>query len=183
MYPLYALLCLLPSGFTLDFLFHDRYYIIATYILLYHLYSIPPVSCSYIIIPWVFCAWYRLQSLLLLYDCAHDMIFNACLWFSLSIHVCLSLHATWPYHRHSPGSSDSPRSSCPGLRAWSLWILPVADLRGAAVAWIIGRPSRAPSFQAPCHALEFSCYDSKPPFVLFILEYLFVFSQLRISVM
>jgi len=33
-------------------------------------------------------------------------------------------------------------------RSWSLRILPVADLRGAAIAWIISRPSRAPSFQA-----------------------------------
>ena len=39
----------------------------------------------------------------------------------LSIHVCLSLQATWHYHHHSPGSSDSPGSSCPGHGAWSGW--------------------------------------------------------------
>jgi len=33
------------------FSIYDRYYIIATYILLYHMYSIPLVSCSYLIIP------------------------------------------------------------------------------------------------------------------------------------
>ena len=54
-------------------------------------------------------------------------------------------------------SFDSPGSSCPGLGAWSVWILPVADQSGAAVAWIPSRPSRAPSFQVPCSALEFSC--------------------------
>ena len=34
--PLYALLSLLPSGFTSDFQFYDQYNIIAAYILLYH---------------------------------------------------------------------------------------------------------------------------------------------------
>ena len=48
--PLYALPSLLPLGFTLDFQFYDRYYIITVYILFYHLFSIPPVS-SYHIIP------------------------------------------------------------------------------------------------------------------------------------
>ena len=38
----------------------------------------------------------------------------------LSIHVCLSLHATWHSPHYSLGSSDFPRSSCPGLGAWSL---------------------------------------------------------------
>ena len=73
----------------------------------------------------------------------------------LSIHVCLSLHATW----HSPyyllGSSDSPVSSCPGLGVWSLWILSVADQSSAAVVWIIDRLSRALSFQAPYAYLKF----------------------------
>jgi len=35
----------------------------------------------------------------------------------LSIHVCLSIHATWHSHHHSPGSTDSSASSCPGLGA------------------------------------------------------------------
>jgi len=35
----------------------------------------------------------------------------------LSIHVCLFLHAIWHSHHHSWGSSDSPRSSCPGPEA------------------------------------------------------------------
>ena len=67
----------------------------------------------------------------------------------LSIHMCLPMLATWLSHHHSPGSSDSSGSSCPGFRAWSVWILLVADQSGAAVAWISSRPSRAPSFQAP----------------------------------
>ena len=101
----------------------------------------------------------------------------------LSIHLCLSQHAIWLSHHHSPGSSDSPGFSCLGFGAWSLWILPVADLWSTAVAWIIGRLSRSPSFQAPCSALEFSCDDSEPPFVLFILVHLFIFSHLRLLVM
>ena len=101
----------------------------------------------------------------------------------LSIHMCLSILAIWLSHHHSPGSSDSSGSSCPGFGAWSMWILPVADQSGAAVAWISSKPSEALSFQAPCSVIEFSCYDSEPPFVLFILVYLFAFSHLRLSVM
>ena len=67
----------------------------------------------------------------------------------LSIHVCLSMLVIWLSHHHSPGSSDSSGSSCPGFEAWSMRILPVADQSDAAVAWISSRPSRAPSFQAP----------------------------------
>ena len=43
-------------------------------------------------------------------------------------------------------SSDSPGSSCPGLRAWSVWIPPVADQSSAAEAWISSRPFGALSF-------------------------------------
>ena len=64
----------------------------------------------------------------------------------LSIHVCLSMHAIWHSHHHSLGTSDSPGSSCLGLRVWSLWILPVADQRRTAKVWIIDRPSEALSF-------------------------------------
>jgi len=81
------------------------------------------------------------------------------------------------------GSSDSPESSCSGFGVWSLWILPVTDQSVAAETWISGRSSEALSFQAPCSALEFSCYDSEPPFVLFIIVYLFVFSHLRLWMM
>ena len=67
----------------------------------------------------------------------------------LSIHMCLSILATWHSHHHSPGSSVwLPGSSCSDFGAWSLWILPVADQSGAAEAWIPSRPSRALSFQA-----------------------------------
>ena len=51
---------------------------------------------------------------------------------------------------------DSPGSSCPGLGAWGVWILPVADQSGAAVAWISSRLFRTTSFQVPCVPLEFS---------------------------
>ena len=79
--------------------------------------------------------------------------------------------------------SDSPGSSCPGHGAWSVWVPPVADQSGAAVAWISSIPSRAPSFQAPCVPLEFSFCKLVSACVLFILVHLFVISQLRISVM
>ena len=80
----------------------------------------------------------------------------------LSIHMCLSILAIWLSHHHSPGSSDFSGSSCPGLGAWSMWILLVADQSGAAVTWISSRPSRAHPSRPSCSALKFSCYDSEP---------------------
>jgi len=69
-------------GFYIRFLVYNHYYIITFYILLYHLYSIPPVSSSYLIIPWVFLAWCHLLYIyLFLHACAHDTVYNACLWF------------------------------------------------------------------------------------------------------
>jgi len=138
---------------------------------------------SYLIIPCVFSAGCHL--LYLSCSCMHVLTtrFSIHVYaLDLSIHMCLSMHATWHSHHHSLRSSDSFGSSCPGLRACSVWIFPVADLRSATVAWISGRPSRAPSFQAPWSALEFSCYGSEPLFVLFVLVHLLVFSHLRLSV-
>ena len=97
----------------------DHYYIITAYILLYHLCSTPSVSYSYFIIPWVFPAWYQLLYIyLLLHACAHNTVFNVCLWFRF-IDTRMLIYA-----RHlvfaSPlalGSFDSPRSSYPGLKA------------------------------------------------------------------
>ena len=115
---LYALPCLLPLGFTSDFRIYDHCYIIAAYILLYHLGSIPPVSCPYLIIPWVFLAWYHL---LFLYCSCMPVPTTRFLMHvydsDLSIHVCLSMHAIWHSHHHSLGSSDSFGFLCSGLRA------------------------------------------------------------------
>jgi len=101
--------------------------------------------------------WARITGLSYLLDasslfmcaCAHDTVFNACSFIRIYRYTCLSLHATWHSQHHSLGSSDSPGSSCPGFKAWSLWILPVTIQSGAAKAWIIKRPSEALSFQAP----------------------------------
>ena len=97
---------------------------------------------------------------LLYYTCschAFPLIFySTSLLLLLYYTMCLSMLATWLSHHHSPGSSDSSGSSCPGFGAWSVWIPPVADQSGAAVAWISSKPFRALTFQAPCVPLEFS---------------------------
>ena len=79
MYPLYA--CRFAFiGFYIGFPVYDHYYIRTAYILLYHLCSIPLVSFSYLIMPCIFPTCDHLLSLyLLLYACADDTIFNACL--------------------------------------------------------------------------------------------------------
>ena len=89
-------------------------------------------TCSYLIIPCIFSTGCHL-----LYpscSCMHvltNTVFYACLCLGfINTHVLI-------YARHlafaSPlaGESDSSRSSCPGFRACSEWILPVADLRSA----------------------------------------------------
>ena len=63
------------------------------------------------------------------------------------------------------GVFDSPGCSCPDLRVWSLWILPVADQRCAMEAWIIGKPSRVFSFQASLLGSRVSLCDSWVSFV------------------
>ena len=75
---------------------------------------------------------------------------------NLLIHVCLSMHTIWHSSHHSLGCFNNPRPTCPDFRAWSLWILPVANQKCTAEAWIIGKSSGAPSFQPPYSALEFS---------------------------
>ena len=111
----------------------------------------------------------------------HDfqyMLFDS----DLSIHVCLSMYATWHSPHHSLGSSDS--LTCM-FRSWSLDRGALPDDQSCAVvaSWISSWPSRALSFQAPYSSLEFSFYNLWASFVLFIFIYLFVFSHLRLSEM
>ena len=80
-------------------------------------------------------------------------------------------------------TSDNSGPAYSDFGAWSMRVLPFADQRCAVEAWIISRPSEALSFQPPCPTLEFSLCDSWAPFVLYILVYLFIFSQSRPSVM
>jgi len=181
MYPLYALPSLLPSGFTLDFRFYDYYHISCSYpalSLVFYSTSLLLLSYHNMSNPCLISLAIYLLASICLYSQHDFLVYDS----DLSIHMCLPMHATWHSHHHSLGSSDSSGSSYPGLRACSVWILPVADLRRVAVAWISRRPSRAPFFQAPCSALEFFCYDSEPLFVLFILVHLLAFSYLRLLV-
>ena len=138
--------------FYIRFLVYDYYYIIVAYILLYRLYSIPPVSWSCLIIPRVLPAWYHLSCLLspACFCSRHGFQCMIMIRFYRYTYAYPCTPSGFLPH-HSPGefSSDSPASSCPGHGAWSVWILPVADQSGAAVAWIPSRPSRALSFQAP----------------------------------
>jgi len=148
--PLYTLPCLLPSGFTSDFQFYDYYcnsclhpalslvfYFISLLFLSYHIMS---NSCLislaiYLLAPACLCSRHGFQ--MHVYDS------------DLSIHECLSMHATWHSHHHSLGEFWLPWILM--SRSWSMERVdsPSCCLRCAAIAWMIGRPSRAPSFQAP----------------------------------
>ena len=79
---------------------------------------------------------------------AHDTVFNTCFWFRF-IDTRVLVPARHLAFTTRWGVSDSPGSLCPDLGAWSLWILPDADQRCAAEAWIICRLSGAPSSQTP----------------------------------
>ena len=67
--------------------------------------------------------------IIMLYLFIHDIpVFTLVL--TLARHLAFAPPLAWGV------SFDSPGSSCPGRGAWSVWILPVADQSGAAVAWI-----------------------------------------------
>ena len=68
-----------------------------------------------------------------------------------------------------------------GASQYSEPVEPLLLIRGTAVAWTSSWPFRALSFQTPCEPLEFSLVNSWVPFVLFILLYILVLSQLRHS--
>ena len=113
------------------------FYSTSLFVLSYHTMSIP-----YLIL-------LAIYIYLLLYACPHDTVFNAYLWFRFidtrvlifARHLALASPLTGEFWLLWILLSKS--------WSWSLWILPVADLRGAAIAWIISRPSRSPSFKAP----------------------------------
>ena len=95
-------------------------------------------------------------SFLFMCACAHDTVFNTYSFDSnLSTHVCLFPYATWHSSQYSLGSFWPPGFSCLDPEAWRLWILSVVYQRCAAVAWIIGRLSKALSFQAPARLSSF----------------------------
>ena len=102
--PLYASPSLLPSDFTSDFRFHDHYSIIAACILFCHLCSFAPVSCSCLILPRV--PLFKITCYIS--TCSSMPVpttqFSMHVYDSiLSIHMCLSLLATWLLLHHSPG--------------------------------------------------------------------------------
>ena len=101
----------------------------------------------------------------------------------LSIHVWLSLHATWHSSYHSLGCFWQPWTCISKFRSLELEDFPACWSECVVKAWIIGRPSRALSFQDPCSSLEFFFCNSWVSFLLFIIICLFVFSHLRLSVM
>jgi len=75
--------------FYVKFLVYDYYYFIEVYILPYLLRSIPPVSCSYHIIPYMFSAFDHLLSLyLLIYVCTHDTVFQYMLMTRIYRYTC-----------------------------------------------------------------------------------------------
>jgi len=148
---------LLPSGFTLDFRFYDRHYILAAYIffttsvlfhhylaliLSYHEYSLLDIAC-YI-------------STYFLYACAHDTDFDACLWFKFIDTRVLIFTRHLAFASPLTGEFWLPWILMSRSRSLELVDSPICWPEGAAVAWITGRPSRALSFQAPCASLEFS---------------------------
>ena len=130
-------------------------------------------------------AWYHLLFIyLLLFACAYNTIFNAWFWFGF-IDTRMLIFA-----RHLAFASPVAGEF------WLLWILMSMSRSLERVdspnCWPEMRSGsmdhrqtvQSPIFQGPPYsALEFSCDDSEPPFLLFILVHLLVFSYLRLSVM
>ena len=82
--------------FYIRFLVYDHYFIIAACILLCHLCSFPPVSCSCLIIPYV--PLFNITCYITTCSCmlVPTIRFSMHVYDSdLLIHVCLSMHAIW----------------------------------------------------------------------------------------
>ena len=134
-------------GFYIRFPVYCHYYIIVVYILLYHLYSILPLSYPYLIIPWVSLLDITCYLFLAPHACAHDTVFNAYLWFRfIDTRVLIYAHHLafiTPLVRKFMTSLDLHVQI---LEFGACGFSRFTDQRGAAEAWIIGRPSEAPSF-------------------------------------
>ena len=143
-------------------------------------------TCSYPAFPYVF---YSSSLLLLSYHtlsisclisiavyllaphaCAHDTIFNACLWFRF-IDTRVLIYARYLAFA-SPLAGEFWVLWILLSRFWSLECVNSLSCWSEWRSWSVNpqqtRPEPYP-FRPPCSALEFSCYDSEPPFVLFIL--------------
>ena len=99
----------------------------------------------------------------------------------LLIHVCLSMHATWHSYHHSPGSFDSPGSSCPGLGAcgFSQLLIRVAQLKRDPQQTV-----QSPILLGPlCVSQVFLMKTHERHLYCSYLYSPFVFSHLRLSVM
>jgi len=135
-----------------------------------------------------------------LYVCTLDFEFPSESWFSLiftgqrlylyawiisldHVHMCLSVHASWPYFCTHWVDSNNHGPACLDFRVWSLWNLQVADQSSAVEAWIIGRSSRTLLFQASARLSSFPIVARERSFVLLILVYLIVFHISRLLVM
>jgi len=113
---------------------------------------------------------------------AHDTVSNSSFWIRF-IDTRMLVPARQLTFTTCWRVSDSPGSSCLVLRAWSLWIFPIADQRCAVDSWIIGRPSGAHPPRLLCSSLEFFSCNSWAHLCTFHHWYLFVFSHLCLSVM
>ena len=103
----------------------------------------------------------------------------------LSLHVCLSLLATWHSYHHSPGefylTPLDPHVQVMELGACGFpqLLIRVAQLKhGSPADRLEPYPSRP-----PVRLSSFPFVNSWAPLILFTLVHPFVFSQLRISVM
>ena len=108
----------------------------------------------------------------ILHLCSNPPVF--CTW-----HLCSSWLATWLSYSYSPGEFHW----LPWIlmsRSWSVWISPVTDQSGAAVAWTPSWPFRAPSFQAPVYLSSFLSVNSWVLLYSFTLVHFHVFPHLRI---
>ena len=184
--PLYALPSLLPSGFTSDFRFYDYYYISYSYpvlLTMFHSISLLLLPCHTmstsclislvlcLLAPACLCSRHCFQCMTMIrfyrYTCAYLCSpLGICITTRLGSSIWLPwilMSRFWSLER-----VDSP--SC-----WSEWRSGSMDLQQTVQGSILpGPPVRLQSFPVVTRSL---------PLVLFIHVHLFVFSQLRISVM
>ena len=136
-------------------------------------------ACSLLDITYVYLITYYLCLRLCLWS-RHDFLYML-FGLNLTIHMCLTMHATWLSPHHSLGSSDSLRPACSDLKTCGFFWLLIWDAqqnRESSAYCLEPYPSR-PLWSS----LKFSFCNLWASLVLLIFVYLLGFSHLRLSVM
>ena len=173
---------LIVSGFISDFQFYNHY-TIPVHILPFSLYSILPVFCSYLIILWVFPAWYHMLYLLAPARLCPRYGFQC--MFKIQIYRCTCAYLCSPSGFRITTRRGVLTPLDPHVQFWSLERVdsPSCWPEKCSGGVDLQQTVCSPILPGPCASPEFSCCNSWASFVLFILVHPLYFCICAILVM